>query len=71
MKKEYNENPFTHTPCRFGDANISTTIEEKVYENFRYPQPSECVCKITGIRGSSNLSLESIFRNIVDLLHIA
>lgn len=56
------KNPFTHTPGRVGDANISTTIEEKVYENFRYPQPSECVYKITGIRGSGKTV---IFGNIL------
>ena len=46
------KNPFTHTPGRVGDANITTTLEEKIYENFMYPQPSESVYKITGIRGS-------------------
>jgi hypothetical protein len=56
------KNPFTHTPGRVGDANITTTLEEKVYENFMYPQPSECVYKITGIRGSGKTV---IFGNIL------
>lgn len=56
------KNPFTHTPGRVGDANIATTLEEKVYENFLYPQPSECVYKITGIRGSGKTV---IFGNIL------
>ena len=56
------KNPFTHTPGRVGDANITTTIEEKAYENFRYPQPSESVYKITGIRGSGKTV---IFGNIL------
>ncbi|WP_026656831.1 hypothetical protein [Butyrivibrio sp. AE3003] len=56
------KNPFTHTPGRVGDANIVTTIEEKVYDNFRYQQPSECVYKITGIRGSGKTV---IFGNIL------
>ena len=56
------KNPFTHTPRRVGDANIATTLEEKVYENFLYPQPSECVYKITGIRGSGKTV---IFGNIL------
>jgi hypothetical protein len=56
------KNPFTHTPGRVGDANITTTLEEKVYENFLYPQPSESVYKITGIRGSGKTV---IFGNIL------
>lgn len=54
--------PFTHMPGRVGDANITTTLEEKVYENFLYPQPSESVYKITGIRGSGKTV---IFGNIL------
>ncbi|MBQ7430153.1 MAG: hypothetical protein IJV29_10840 [Butyrivibrio sp.] len=46
------KNPFTHTPGRVGDANISTNIEESIYENFSYEIPSENVYKIIGIRGS-------------------
>ena len=56
------KNPFTHTPGRVGDANIITTLEDKVYENFMYPQPSESVYKITGIRGSGKTV---IFGNIL------
>ena len=56
------KNPFTHTPGRVGDANITTTLEEKIYENFMYPQPSECVYKITGIRGSGKTV---IFGNVL------
>ena len=56
------KNPFTHTPGRVGDANITTTLEEKIYENFMYPQPSESVYKITGIRGSGKTV---IFGNIL------
>ncbi len=56
------KNPFTHTPGRVGDASISTTLEERVYENFMYPQPSESVYKISGIRGSGKTV---IFGNIL------
>ncbi len=56
------KNPFTHTPGKVGDANINTSLEEKVYENFMYPQPSESVYKITGIRGSGKTV---IFGNIL------
>ena len=56
------KNPFTHTPGRVGDANITTTLEEKVYDNFLYTQPSESVYKITGIRGSGKTV---IFGNIL------
>ena len=51
------KNPFTHTPGRTGDANIATSLEEKVYENFMYPSPSESVYKIIGIRGSGKTVL--------------
>lgn len=56
------KNPFTHTPGRVGDAIIVTNLEEVVYENFSYDQPSECVYKITGIRGSGKTVL---FGNII------
>lgn len=56
------KNPFTHTPGRVGDANISTQLEESIYENFAYDVPSEYVYKITGIRGSGKTV---IFGNIL------
>ena len=56
------KNPFTHTPGKVGDANISTDIEEIVYENFRHPVPSEGVFKIIGVRGSGKTV---IFGNII------
>ena len=56
------KNPFTHTPGRVGDANINTGFENIVFENFSYDQPSECVYKIIGIRGSGKTV---IFGNIL------
>lgn len=56
------KNPFTHTPGRVGDANINTGFEDIIYENFSYDQPSECVYKITGIRGSGKTV---IFGNVI------
>ncbi|SFH95631.1 hypothetical protein SAMN04487830_11443 [Pseudobutyrivibrio sp. OR37] len=61
------QNPFTHAFGAQPNKYISTNLEESIFDNFSYPNPSEKCYIITGVRGSGKtVMMSSITRRLME-----